>query len=48
MLLLALTALAASAYDFEVVGIYYNINSDGTSISVTYINAYSGDSSYSD
>ena len=47
-LLLALTATAASAYyyDFEVGGIYYNKNSDGTSVSVTYkdynYNSYSG------
>ena len=45
-LLLTLTASAASAYDFEVDGIYYNKNSDGTSVSVTYkdsnYNSYSG------
>ena len=27
--------LTATAYDFEVDGIYYNKNSDGTSVSVT-------------
>ena len=46
VLLLALTASAASAYDFKVDGIYYNKNSDGTSVSVTYrdsnYNSYSG------
>ena len=30
-----LTAIAASAYDFEVDGIYYTKNSDGKSVSVT-------------
>ena len=39
-LLLALLAwllpLVANAYDFEVDGIYYNINDDGSSVSVTY------------
>ncbi|MBO6117742.1 MAG: leucine-rich repeat domain-containing protein [Bacteroidales bacterium] len=41
--------LCAKAYDFEVNGIYYNKNSDGTSVSVTYkdynsgsYNSYSG------
>ncbi|MDO5771175.1 MAG: leucine-rich repeat domain-containing protein [Bacteroidales bacterium] len=33
---LLLSAATASAHDFEVDGIYYNINSDGTSVSVTY------------
>ena len=33
---LLLSAATASAHDFEVNGIYYNINSDGTSVSVTY------------
>ncbi len=36
----------AHAYDFEVDGIYYNINDDGTSVEVTYkdynYNSYSG------
>ena len=31
-----LTVITATAYDFEVDGIYYNKNSDGTSVSVTY------------
>ncbi|MGN0209791.1 MAG: leucine-rich repeat domain-containing protein, partial [Muribaculaceae bacterium] len=34
-LLLALTATVASAYSFEVDGIYYSKNSDGTSVTVT-------------
>ena len=34
-LLMALTATAAYAWDFEVDGIYYEKNSDGTSVSVT-------------
>ena len=45
VLLLAITALAASATDFYVGGIYYNYNSDGTSVSVTYYstsNSYAG------
>jgi len=29
-------AIATFAYDFEEDGIYYNLNSDGTSVSVTY------------
>ena len=33
---LLLSAATASAHDFVVDGIYYNINSDGTSVSVTY------------
>ena len=33
---LLLGAATASAHDFEVNGIYYNINSDGKSVSVTY------------
>ena len=33
---LLLSASTASAHDFEVDGIYYNKNSDGTSVSVTY------------
>ena len=47
---LLLSAASASAHDFEVNGIYYRINSDGTSVSVTfkgssydsYANEYSG------
>ena len=45
---LLLGAATASAHDFEVNGIYYDINSDGTSVSVTYkgeshyTNDYSG------
>ena len=42
-LLLALTATAATAYSFEVDGIYYYKNDDGTSVSVTYgRNSYTG------
>ena len=47
-LLFALCALllpiVANAYNFESGGIYYNINEDGTSVSVTYNdnNSYSG------
>ena len=33
---LLLSAATASAHDFEVDGIYYNKNSDGTSVSVTF------------
>ena len=33
---LLLSAATAMAHDFEVNGIYYNKNSDGTSVSVTY------------
>ena len=33
---LLLSAASAMAHDFEVDGIYYNKNSDGTSVSVTY------------
>ena len=39
---LLLSAATASAHDFEVNGIYYNINSDGTSVSVTD-GGYSGE-----
>ena len=35
LLLLAVTTLSW-AYDFEKDGIYYDMNSDGTSVSVTY------------
>ena len=45
LLLLAVSTLSW-AYDFEVDGIYYDKNSDGTSVSVTYKNqsykSYSG------
>ena len=49
LLILALTTLSATAHDFEVDGIYYNIN--GTEATVTYqgssygqyINEYTGD-----
>ena len=37
---LLLSVASASAHDFEVDGIYYNINSDGTSVSVTYKGSY--------
>lgn len=44
---LLLSAASAFAHDFEVDGIYYNINSDGTSVSVTckgsYYNSYSNE-----
>ena len=40
LLLLAVTTLTW-AYDFEKDGIYYNTNSDGTSVSVTYKGPYS-------
>lgn len=33
---LLLSAATAYAHDFEVDGIYYNKNSDGTSVSVTF------------
>ena len=43
---LLLSAATATAHDFEVDGIYYNIKSDGTSVSVTFegssYNYYSG------
>ena len=47
---LLLSAATATAHDFEVNGIYYSINSDGTSVDVTYkgssydsyFNEYSG------
>ena len=38
---LLLSVASASAHDFEVNGIYYNKNSDGTSVSVTS-GGYSG------
>ena len=34
-LLLMMCAISASAYDFEVGGLCYNLNSDGTSVTVT-------------
>ena len=37
---LLLSVASASAHDFEVDGVYYNINSDGTSVSVTYKGNY--------
>ena len=46
VLLALLLPLVANAYDFESGGIYYNFNSDGTSVTVTYktrsYNSYSG------
>ena len=43
---LLLSAASASAHDFEVDGIYYDKESDGTSVSVTFegssYNSYSG------
>lgn len=33
---LLFSATTASAHDFEVDGIYYNKNEDGTTVSVTY------------
>ena len=46
---LLLSVASASAHDFEVDGIYYNKNSDGTSVSVTYKGSYyySYDNEYS-
>ncbi len=38
------TTLTATAYSFEVDGIYYNKNSDGVSVSVTYRTTSSGGS----
>ena len=43
---LLLGAATASAHDFEVNGIYYRINSDGTSVSVTYKGSYYNDYYY--
>ena len=47
VLLALILPIVVKAYDFEVDGIYYNINSDGTSVTVTYgtsfSNSYSGD-----
>ncbi len=46
LLLCLVCAFSASAYDFVMDGIYYNINGNGTSVSVTYkdtnYNSYSG------
>ena len=36
LLLVLITGVTASAYDFEEGGIYYNINRDSVSVSVTY------------
>ncbi|MBR1467751.1 MAG: leucine-rich repeat domain-containing protein [Bacteroidaceae bacterium] len=41
ILFLAVTTLTW-AYDFAVDGIYYDMNSDGTSVTVTYNTSYSG------
>ena len=41
MLLAVLLPAVASAYDFMVDGLAYNINSDGTSVTLTYQNDYS-------
>ena len=43
---LLLSAATASAHDFEVDGIYYNKNSDGTSVSVTFKGSSYYDYSY--
>ena len=40
---LLLVGLRAGAYNFEVDGIYYDINSDQTTVSVTYREQYAGD-----
>ena len=46
VLFAALSTVTAFAHDFEVNGIYYNKNADGTSVTVTYRGnsyyAYSG------
>ena len=39
---LSLVATAATAHDFEVDGIYYNYNGEGT-VYVTYQGSYSGE-----
>ena len=36
----------ASAYDFKVNGLCYNFNGDGTSVTVTYENSYTGGTTY--
>ena len=47
LLALILMPILSYAYDFEVEGIYYNINPDGETVSVTYReeeeSSYSGD-----
>ena len=43
---LLLSAATATAHDFEVDGIYYNMNSDGTTVSVTYSGNLYSDLSY--
>lgn len=47
MTALLLGVQMATAYDFEEAGIYYNVNDDGTTVTVTYgttdYNSYSGD-----
>ena len=40
--LLAMLPQAATAYSFMVNGLCYNINSDGTSVTVTYESNYNG------
>ena len=39
--------MSLAAYDFEVDGIYYKINQDSVSVSVTYKKNYSTDNTYS-
>ena len=36
LLLMLLTGISATAYDFMVDGLCYNYNSDGATVSVTY------------
>ena len=45
LLMMVLCAISASAYDFEVDGIYYNI--DGNNVAVTY-KSYTNHTYYSD
>ena len=40
-LLALILPILVNAYDFEADGIYYNINDDGSSVSVTYKYEYS-------
>ena len=47
LLALLLPALAVTAQDFEVDGIYYNINGNKVSVSVTYQKNSDGSSNYS-